>query len=95
MYMKEGKHTTENKHTLVAMAASIALPTLAALVEALQGSGLIENGTLLALIGVLGSVLSALGYNACRAHLKGKHLKLESDRIKMRAMEAASKLEKK
>jgi hypothetical protein len=95
MYMKEGKHTTENKHTLVAMASSIALPTLAAIVEALQGSGMIENGTLLALIGVVGSVLSALGYTACRTHIKGKQIKLESDRIKMRAMESASKLEKK
>ena len=72
--MESGRKSTEWMATVGAIMASV-MPVLAVILDSLMGSGLIQNGTMLAVMGMAGSVLAALGYGASRTYLKGVDMK--------------------
>lgn len=72
--MSAGKDTTEWKLT-AGVVVTMVLTILATVIDQLMGSGLIKDGTWLGVLGAVGSVLSALGYSASRAHVKASMAK--------------------
>lgn len=88
--MKDGKDTSEYKVMNKAFWTAIILPLMAAAISSLQNSGAIQNPTALAVIGVVGAVLSALGYGAARTIQKGQEQKRES--VTIASMMAANQL---
>jgi len=75
--MTPGNKTTEWKATLGSIFGSL-MPVVAVLVDSVTQSGLIRNGTALAMMGMLGSVLAAMGYSAGRTYLKGVDMKAKA-----------------
>ena len=75
--MEKGVKSSEWLGTLGAIAASV-LPIVASLLDQLMGSGMIKNPLLVTLAGVLGAVLSALGYGAGRTYLKAVDMKTKA-----------------
>ena len=76
--MKDGKDTTEYALSKKAFWSAVILPALAAAIQAIQGSGVVENPIALASIAVVGAVLTALGYGVARTVQKGQEQKRES-----------------
>jgi hypothetical protein len=76
--MSEGKNTSEFKLAKISVIASIVLPVLAALIEAIQNAGFVENPLALSIVGVVGSLLASLGYTASRAVVKKDMIKLKA-----------------
>tara|TARA_Y100000588_G_scaffold103590_2_gene112912 strand:- start:385 stop:675 length:291 start_codon:yes stop_codon:yes gene_type:complete len=76
--VKDGKETTEYSLSKKAFWTAVLLPGVAAAIQAIQGSGMIQNPTALAIIGVIGAVLTALGYGVARTVQKGQHQRRES-----------------
>ena len=76
--MKDGIKTTEYSLSKKAFWTAVVLPAVAAAIQAIQGSGVVENPIALAAIGVIGAVLTALGYGVARTVQKGQEQKRES-----------------
>lgn len=68
--VKKGSTTTEFKSMTWAMGASIFLPVVAVMVDQILSSGINVNPTVMALLTVVGTVLTSLGYGAKRTLLK-------------------------
>jgi hypothetical protein len=93
--MKPGNETTEWSASKLGILASVALPALATLLEAIQNGGHVENPLLAAAISAALAVLTALGYGAFRTVLKLKEIGLQRDRLKAAAIAGVDALEKK